>query len=291
MKEKVIFISEPEIENEELYQQYARKKIKITYLKNDQKYVKNDYIDNPNSENYIESYKTYLKEEKRKIHVDSLEKTFKIRVIANIVAFLLSTGEFLVISGVGNMISNSAMLNPAILSNVGLYLSVGASLVTFWKFNQKKNYFTEKQIQNLERLEKELDKCNNLDKEFTETKEKREEFEYQRLQIANSRNRERNLRRNYNMKQDENRRVFESNQRVAMKAEEDFQRQQEAIDNSRFRRTEMAKNLRLYEEDLDTYRRSRIVKRNNFKKVLKSASNWIMEGFVDEDYSIESRSR
>ena len=282
MKENIVFISQSTIENEEKYHQYARKKAKVTSLHDGLKEERVEYLDDPKFENSLNLYKFYLDTEKRKIHVDSLNKTFNMRVLANVVAIILSFAEMLVISGLSNMILGS-IASAGVVSTISLYTSVAAIAATFFKMNQKNKYYTKKQIQILDKLNKELQKCQTLDKEVLDIKEKKEEYDYQRLQIDTKESRERNMRRNFDMKQDEKRRVFEASQRVDKNARIDAVKRQETINNSRFRRTEMARNLKLYEEDLEKYKQSRIVKNNSFKKVLKNAGNWLMDGFIDDE--------
>lgn len=209
--EKIMNVSEIKRDNPTKYGKYARYKIDVEYLKEGKLQKREDYLDEKQAEKDVDSYSNNLKVARSNIHL----KYFKKRVIYNAIMALLCAGEFLTILGIGNLLIATGIneLFVSILANISIPASVGASL---WYVNQRKFYYSNNEIELLDKIKQELLKCDDISSEIYKMKQegKTFEYDYQRLNKDYEATRERNRERNIQMQLAMQKKIKEVNKRI-----------------------------------------------------------------------------
>ncbi len=276
MEEKIINISNPIIEEKEKYGEYARKKINVDFLRGETLDKRYDYLEEDRTIKDINSYLNQLKVSRMELHIDSLNRTWKNRLLWNLIMLLIGIGTFFGIPELNQIITSTLSLNASVMGTLSLYLVVAAEMGLFYYVNQKKFYFKKGELEKLENLNKEIERCNNILGEIVAYKEKEREHSMERSKIDNLVIIQKNRVRNASMHFDTVKYRKEARERIETGVKEIVAN---ARTSNNYRR-----NLELYDMDLERYQSMIINRKGSYKRMMKGALNWVKESFEDYPY-------
>lgn len=276
MEEKIINISNPIIEEKEKYREYARKKINVEFLRGNTQDKRYEYLEEDRTTKDINLYLNQMKVSKMKLHIDSLNRTWKNRLLWNLIMLLIGIGIFLKIPELSQIITSMLSLNASVMGTLSLYLVVAVEMGLFYYVNQKKFYFKKGELEKLDNLNKEIERCNNILGEIIAYKEKEREHSIERSKIDNDVIIQKNRVRNASMHFDIFKYRKEARERIDMGVKEMVSN---ASISNNYRR-----NLELYDMDLEKYQSMKINRKGIYKRMMKGALNWVKESFEDYPY-------
>ena len=208
---KVVYISDVESENREKYGSNSRKKVKVTYIEDGEISYDIDYLDETKTEKDLNDYANRLKQKKWDIHLAS--DVVKKRIIYNLIMTALCLGGVFAILGISNLLI--AVGAPVWL----IAFTSTIAIITSWigplaYVNNRKFYYNKKEIELLDEINSELNKCNDLSGEIYKLKQmgKFDKDEYERLHIDYQDTINKNKERNYQMQREKYKLRKESNE-------------------------------------------------------------------------------
>ncbi len=276
MEEKIINISNPIIEEKEKYREYARKKINVEFLRGNTQDKRYEYLEEDRAIKDVNSYLNQLKTSRIGIHIDSLNRTWKNRLLWNFIMLLIGAGVFFAIPELSQIITSSFSWNASVMGTLSIYLVVAVEMGLFYYVNQKKFYFKKGELEKLDNLNKEIERCNNILGEIVAYKEKEREHSIERSKIDNDVIIQKNRVRNASMHFDIFKYRKEARERIDMGVKEMVSN---ASISNNYRR-----NLELYDMDLEKYQSMKINRKGIYKRMMKGALNWVKESFEDYPY-------
>lgn len=276
MEEKIINISNPIIEEKEKYREYARKKINVEFLRGNTQDKRYEYLEEDRAIKDVNSYLNQLKTSRIGIHIDSLNRTWKNRLLWNFIMLLIGAGVFFAIPELSQIITSSFSWNASVMGTLSIYLVVAVEMGLFYYVNQKKFYFKKGELEKLDNLNKEIERCNNILGEIVAYKEKEREHSIERSKIDNDVIIQKNRVRNASMHFDIFKYRKEARERIDMGVKEIVSN---ASISNNYRR-----NLELYDMDLEKYQSMKINRKGIYKRMMKGALNWVKESFEDYPY-------
>ena len=280
MKDRIINISNVIIENPQKYKQNARKKIIVDYICDNISGRREEYLDDIRLNKDVNSFMNFNKNKRLAIHIDSLNKTWLKRLVCNLIMLIFEAGAFFTIPNLGNMLINNFNFNASVVGVLNTYLIAGVCGGMLYYVNQKKFYYTKKELENLKITNDEIDKANNILAEAIRYKEVEFEHSRERDKIDYQDTIIKNHNRNVDMYFEKQRYRQESEKRIERGVEKDLQR-------NKYRTS--IKNVSL--GDLLYYPKTKLTKKQKFKKVIRNVGHWIAEGFEDPGYEETRRRR
>lgn len=279
MKDRIINISKIIIEDPKKYKQYAKKKIVVNYKNDSFEGTREEYLDDPRLNKDVNSFLNINKNKRLAIHIDSLNRTWIKRLVYNLIMLIFEAGAFFAIPNLSNLILNNLGANASVIGVLNTYLVAGVCGGMLYYVNQKKFYYTNRELENLKLINNEIDRANLV---------LSESIKYKEVEFENSRERDKidyhdviikNHNRNVDMYYDRQKYRRESSERIKRGVEEDLQKNKN--------RTSI-RNVNL--GDLLYYPKTKLNRKQKFKKAIKGIAKWIAEGFEDPGYD-ESRRR
>ena len=272
MKDKIFNISNVMFENKELYGDFAREKIVVEYGNQNGRGKRVEYLDDPKAEVDVNTFLNHSKTKKMAIHIDSLNRTWKNRLLWNLIMALIGTGTFFLVPGIGNIIVDAFSLNANVVGTLGYYLLAAIEFGLFSYVNQKKFYYNKDELKNLNKVKDDIDKANNILASIVSYKEREFENKRERDNIDYRDTIRKNHNRNVDLFYEKQKYREESRKRIDEGVEERLHNMHKSsIENIRF-------------DDHYNYSNTKLTRQQKFKKAIRNTGKWLKESFEDDDF-------
>ena len=278
MNDRIVNISNVITEEEEKYHEFSRKKIIVDFLNERGKGKREEYLEEARTAKDVNSFLNYSKVKKNAIHIDSLNRTWKNRLLWNFIMALIGAGAFFAIPNLGKVFIDSFSLNASVIGTLNFYLLGAIEIGLFSYVNQKKFYYTKKELSHLEEMKADINKANDILAEIIAYKEKEFENSRERSKIKYQTTIFHNHNRNIDMVYEKNQYVKDANARIEKRAEETVK--------NMGHKTPLG-NIRL--DEIYSYPKTELTRKQKYKRMVRNVGKWFQEAFEDPEYETRRR--